>query len=67
MTRAFFEMNMANTQMNKALYFMKMATKMTLPQKFSGFVVYFGGNLITFVHFIIFVLFTLPLSILDMS
>ena len=32
MTRAFFEMNMANTQMNKALYFMKMATKMTLPK-----------------------------------
>ena len=67
MTRAQFEMNMAKTQMNKAVSFMTMATYMTLPKYFFGEVVQFGGNLIRFFTFIIFDLYTLPLSYLYMS
>ena len=61
------KMNMAYTKMTKPLYFMNMATKMTLPKTYFGFVVYSCGNLITYVRVIVFVVFTFPLSILDMS
>jgi hypothetical protein len=67
MTRALFEMNVAITQLNKAVSFMTMATFMTVPNYIFGEVVQFGGNLITFFTFIIFDLFTLPLSYLYMS
>ena len=67
MTMTYIYMNMAKTQMNKAVSFMTMATYMTLPKYFFGEVVLFGGNLITFFTFIIFDLYTLPLSYLYMS
>jgi hypothetical protein len=67
MTVAQFEMNMAKTQMNKAVSFMTMAPFMTLPKKIRGAVVHFCGNLITLFAYIIFDLYTLTFLYLYVS